>query len=165
MRSSMLAIEYCKINGVIAKLQADSVRIMSRRARAVASAGRRVLAWILTGGPRRPPQHQRRRPMIHVLAIITAKPGMRDAVLAAFRANMPAVHAETGCIEYGPAIDAVGMGAIQTALGADTFVVIEKWASADDLKAHGAAPHMKAYAAKVKDMLASRVIHVLSPAV
>jgi quinol monooxygenase YgiN len=102
--------------------------------------------------------------MIHVIAIITAKPGMREAVLKEFRANMPAVHAEKGCIEYGPAIDASGMGAVQTAFGSDTFVVIEKWATLDDLKAHGAAPHMKAYAAKVKDMLANRVIHVLTPA-
>ena len=47
--------------------------------------------------------------MIHVLAIITAKPGKRDEVLAAFRANMPAVHAEQGCIEYGPATDAEGL--------------------------------------------------------
>ena len=34
---------------------------------------------------------------VHVLAIITAKTGMRDKVLEAFRANMPAVHAEAGC--------------------------------------------------------------------
>jgi len=46
--------------------------------------------------------------MIHVIAIITAKPGKRDELLAAFRANMPAVHAEAGCIEYGPALDAEG---------------------------------------------------------
>jgi quinol monooxygenase YgiN len=102
--------------------------------------------------------------MIHVIAIITAKPGKRDDILAAFRANMPAVHAEKGCIEYGPAVDADGMGSFQTKFGADTFVVVEKWASTDDLKAHAAAPHMKAYAEKTKDMIASRVIHVLSPA-
>lgn len=102
--------------------------------------------------------------MIHVLAIITAKPGMRGQVLEAFRANMPAVHAEKGCVEYGPAIDADGMGKIQTPLGPDTFVVIEKWKTADDLKAHAQAPHMAAYAAKVKDMLANRVIHVLTTA-
>src|SRR5271166_4697253 len=41
--------------------------------------------------------------MIHVVAIITAKPGMREAILKEFRANVPAVHAEDGCIEYGPA--------------------------------------------------------------
>ena len=69
--------------------------------------------------------------MIHVIAIITAKPGMRDAILREFRANMPAVHAEKGCIEYGPAIDTPDFGKIQTPFGADTFVVIEKWESAD----------------------------------
>jgi len=102
--------------------------------------------------------------MIHVLAIITAKPGKRDAILREFRANMPAVHAEKGCIEYGPAIDAEGMGGIQTKLGSDTFVVVEKWDSIDALKAHAAAAHMAAYGAKTRDMIASRVIHVLSPA-
>ena len=102
--------------------------------------------------------------MIHVVAIITAKPGMREAILQAFRANIPAVRAEDGCIEYGPAIDAEGLGGFQTRFGPDTFVAIEKWRDAQALKAHAAAPHMAAYAAKVKDMIASRVIHVLSPA-
>lgn len=102
--------------------------------------------------------------MIHVIAIVTAKPSQRAAVLRAFCANMPAVHAEKGCIEYGPVIDAEGMGGIQSKIGADTFIVIEKWESAEALKAHAAAPHMAAYAAKTKDMIASRVIHVLAPA-
>ena len=102
--------------------------------------------------------------MIHVVAIITARPGQREAILEAFRANMPAVRAEDGCIEYGPATDAEGLGAFQTKFGSDTFVVIEKWRDADALKAHAAAPHMTAYAAKVKELIASRVIHVLSPA-
>lgn len=102
--------------------------------------------------------------MIHVVAILTTKPGMRETVLEAFRANVPAVNAEDGCIEYGPAIDAEGLGGFQTKFGPDTFVAIEKWRDADALKAHAAAPHMAAYAAKVKDMMASRVIHVLAPA-
>ena len=102
--------------------------------------------------------------MIHVVAIITAKPGNREAILEAFRANVPAVHAEAGCIEYGPAVDADGVGGFQTKFGADTFLVIEKWESPDHLKAHGASPHMAAYAAKTKDLIASRTIHVLSPA-
>ncbi len=100
--------------------------------------------------------------MIHVLAIITTKPGLRDTVLALFRANMAAVHAEDGCIEYGPAIDAPGAG--QTELGPDTFVVVEKWASLAALRAHAAAPHMAAYGAATKEHLAGRVIHVLEPA-
>jgi quinol monooxygenase YgiN len=102
--------------------------------------------------------------MIHVVAIITAKPGNRDAILEAFRANVPAVHAEAGCIEYGPAVDADGVGGFQTKFGPDTFLVIEKWESLDHLKAHAGSPHMAAYGAKTKDLIASRVIHVLSPA-
>ncbi len=101
--------------------------------------------------------------MIHVLAIITAKPGMREAILASFRANMPAVHAEPGCIEYGPVVDAEAGGGMQAKFGPDTFVVIEKWESLDALKAHAASPHMAAYGAKTKDLIASRTIHVLSP--
>jgi quinol monooxygenase YgiN len=102
--------------------------------------------------------------MIHVIALITTKPGQRDTVLAAFRANMPAVHAEKGCIEYVPVIDTPNMGKMQTPIGVDTFMVVEKWATAADLAAHAAAPHMAAYAAKVKDHLVGRVIHILSPA-
>jgi quinol monooxygenase YgiN len=102
--------------------------------------------------------------VIHVIAIITAKPGKREEILRAFRANVPAVHAEKGCIEYGPAIDTPDMGKIQTQLGPDTFVVVEKWESPEALRAHAQAPHMAAYAAKTKDMIANRVIHVLSPA-
>src|SRR6266446_8011986 len=100
--------------------------------------------------------------MIHVIAIITAKPGQRATVLEHFQVNRPAVLAEAGCIEYGAAIDVEDMGT--AAYGPDAFVVIEKWESADHLKAHAAAPHMKAYGAKTKDLVASRVIHVLAPA-
>lgn len=100
--------------------------------------------------------------MIHVIAIITTKPGQRETVLAAFRANMPAVHAEPGCIEYAPAVDAEG--APGATFGADTFLAIEKWADADALRAHSQAPHMVAYGASTRELVASRVIHVLSPA-
>jgi quinol monooxygenase YgiN len=101
--------------------------------------------------------------MIHVLAMITAKPGQRAALLEAFNANVPAVRAEQGCIEYGAAVDEDVLGRFQALLGPDSLVVIEKWASPDALKAHAAAPHMAAYAAKTKDMIASRAIHALSP--
>ena len=102
--------------------------------------------------------------MIHVIAIVTTKPGQRDAVLTAFRANVPAVHAEKGCVEYTPVIDASEAGGIQTPLGSDTFMVIEKWESLEDLRAHAASTHMANYAAKVLDMLVQRTIHVLTDA-
>jgi quinol monooxygenase YgiN len=101
--------------------------------------------------------------VIHVVAIVTAKPGRRDDLLAAFRANLPAVRAEAGCIEYEAGVDADGPS-FQTKLGPDVAVVIEKWASIDALKAHSASPHMIAFNAATKDWVASRFIHVLSPA-
>lgn len=101
--------------------------------------------------------------MIHVLAILTAKAGKRAELLAIFHDNMKAVHAEAGCIEYGPAVDTdheiAGAG-----FGADSFVAIEKWESKQALSAHARAPHMAEYAKKTKDLLASRTIHVLETA-
>lgn len=101
--------------------------------------------------------------MIHVVAIITAKPGQRAKVLEAFNANAATVRREDGCIEYVATVDAGGMPVSKGSVGDDTFVVIEKWASLAALQAHGAAPHMKAYAAQVKDITAARIIHVLEP--
>jgi len=102
--------------------------------------------------------------MVHVIAVITAKPGKRADILAHFKANVPAVRAEKGCIEYGAAFDVEPALKFQTAYGPDTFIVVEKWESADALKAHAAAPHMAAYAAKTKELIASRAIHILQPA-
>ena len=88
--------------------------------------------------------------MIHVIAVITAKPGQRENILAHARANLPAVRAEKGCIEYGVAIDAEPALKFQTACGSDTFIFVEKWESMDALKAHAVAPHMVDYAAKIR---------------
>ena len=102
--------------------------------------------------------------MVHVIAVITAKPGMREGVLAAFRANVPAVRAEAGCIEYGAAVDLEDGPGFQKKYGPDTFVAIEKWASLAALKAHAAAPHMAAYGAQTKEMIANRAVHILTAA-
>ena len=99
--------------------------------------------------------------MIHVIAIITTKPHQRSKVLALFKANLPAVRAEAGCIEYGPVIDAEGA---DPAFGPDTFVVVEKWESMAALQAHAVAPHMRAYAEQTKELIARRAVHVLTPA-
>ena len=100
--------------------------------------------------------------MIHVVAVITANPGMRQGILEKFNANTPAVHAEDGCIEYGAVVDAENIGSFQTKFGEDTFLVIEKWKSLEHLMAHAASDHMKEYAAATKPLIAERKIHVLS---
>jgi quinol monooxygenase YgiN len=102
--------------------------------------------------------------MIHVLAIITAKPGMRDRILDAFRANVDAVRAEQGCLAYQAVVDVRNALPGFAQFGPDSFVVVEQWASLEALQAHAVAPHMKAYASKVKDLTANRAIHVLEPA-
>jgi quinol monooxygenase YgiN len=101
--------------------------------------------------------------MIHVVAVITAKPGKREEILKAVRANVPMCRAEKGCIEYGPALDAENALPFQTRIGSDTFMVIEKWDSMEALKAHAAAPHMAAYAGKVKELIEKRAVHILAP--
>lgn len=100
--------------------------------------------------------------MIHVVAKITTNPGMRAKVLALFSEIVPLVHAEEGCIEYQPVTDAPGAGPVQTELGEDTFLVIEKWTNMECLQAHGKAAHMVEYGSKVSDMLADRTIYVLN---
>ena len=101
--------------------------------------------------------------MIHVVAVITAKPGQRAAVLEIAAANRAAVLAEAGCIEYIATVDAQGVPASKASFGADTFVVVEKWESLAHLQAHAVAPHMVAFRAKTKELIESRLIHVLEP--
>lgn len=101
--------------------------------------------------------------MLHLIAVITAKPGQRAALLDAFSANVPNVLAEPGCIEYAATVDADGFPDAQAPLGPDTFIVVEKWASPEALRAHMVAPHMNAYGAKTKDLVAQRLLHILSP--
>lgn len=91
--------------------------------------------------------------MIHVLASIQTKPGCKAKFLEIFKANMPAVKAENGCIEYRPAVD-VETGFPAQRLDPDMVVIIEKWQSLDALRTHLAAPHMATYREKVKDLVA-----------
>jgi len=102
--------------------------------------------------------------MINIVAVITANPGKRSEVLADFRAYLPTVLAEDGCIEYTAFIDTEGVSRIQTPIGADTFMVIEKWSNLETLKAHAVSASTATFAARIDPLLVSRVIHVLSPA-
>lgn len=100
--------------------------------------------------------------MVHLLAFITAHPGKRAELLAAFHGIIPTVHAEDGCIEYAPVVDIEGFDGFTTPLGPDTYAVVEKWASPEALRNHAAAPHMAEYGGRTKHLIASRVLHVLT---
>lgn len=102
--------------------------------------------------------------MIHVIATIEVVPGKRDAFLAEFHRVMPHVHAETGCLEYGPAVDVPASLPVTTPVRDNVVVIVEKWESLDALRAHLAAPHMKEYRTRVQDLVVRVQLQVLQPA-
>ena len=102
--------------------------------------------------------------MIHVIATIELAPGQREAFLKEFHAIVPLVHAETGCLEYGPTIDVDSGVAAQGPPRDNVVTVVEKWSDLGALKAHSVAPHMEAYRPKVKHMVLSTKLQILEPA-
>lgn len=98
--------------------------------------------------------------MIHVIAAITLKTGRMDEFLEIFKANVPAVRAEAGCLAYAPAVD-VASGIPVQDCNADRLVVIEQWESVAALQAHLKTPHMRAYREKTQDMVESLSLKVL----
>lgn len=102
--------------------------------------------------------------MIHVIATIELTPGKRADFLREFHALVPLVLAESGCIDYGPAVDTPTGIPVQIPLRDDVVTVVERWESVDALRAHLAAPHMADYRAKVKDWVKSTILQVLEPA-
>ena len=101
--------------------------------------------------------------MIHVIATITAQPGTREQLVAAFQEVVPLVHAEAGCIEYGVAIDASTSIERQSDKGSDVLTVIEKWEDEAALKAHLVAPHMATFREKAGPFIAGMELHILEP--
>ena len=101
--------------------------------------------------------------MIQVLATIRVKPGGLARFLEIFKANVPAVRAEKGCLEYRPMVD-IPSGLPPQALDADSVVIVEKWENLDALRTHLAAPHMAAYKAKSKDLVSGVSLKVLQDA-
>jgi quinol monooxygenase YgiN len=102
--------------------------------------------------------------MIHVIATIELVEGARDAFLNEFRALVPKVRAEAGCLEYGPTVDVASGLAAQQTPRANVVTVVEKWSDLAALKAHLVAPHMEAYRPRVKPLVRSTTLQVLEPA-
>lgn len=102
--------------------------------------------------------------MIHVIATIQLAAGRRAGFLDEFHKLMPLVHAETGCVEYGPGIDLEHGIPGQPSVRDDVVTVVEKWETLPELHAHLASPHMIAYRKTVSDMVTGVEIRVLDPA-
>ncbi len=98
--------------------------------------------------------------MIHVVASISIKEGMRAQFLEIFKANVPNVLKEEGCIEYRPTVDA--QTDIEPQQRDENMVtIIEKWESLEALKVHLTAPHMLVYREKVAAMVGKVHLKVL----
>lgn len=102
--------------------------------------------------------------MIHVIATITIAEGQRELFLEEFRKIIEPVRAEAGCLEYGPTIDAETDIDIQSLAGENSVTVIEKWESAEALKAHFVVSHMVEYKERVKDLVTDTKIEIFSSA-
>jgi len=101
--------------------------------------------------------------MINLIASIRVMPGQRARFLELFKANMPKVREEEGCIEYFPALD-LDLGLPVQQLDDNVVTIIEKWRDLAALQAHFKAPHMAAYKQTTRDLVESSSIKVLQEA-
>ena len=98
--------------------------------------------------------------MIHVIASIQIKQGQVSEFIEIFKANIPKVLEEKGCIEYVPTVD-VATGLPPQELNANVVTIIEKWNSTEDLMAHLSAPHMRVYREKTKNLVEKMSVKIL----
>ena len=116
-------------------------------------------------GPLPSSQTERVILMIHVLALVETTAGHREDFLNEFAQVAIPVRNESGCIEYGAAIDAVTDVTQQHLQGENFVLIIEKWESLDHLKAHLVAPHMSDYRVRIKPYVQSVRLQILEPRV
>lgn len=98
--------------------------------------------------------------MIHVIASIRVKKGKVPEFLGIFKANVPNVLEEKGCIEYFPAVD-VDAGLPPQILDENLVTIVEKWEDLESLRVHLVAPHMLAYREAVGDLVEEVSLKVL----
>lgn len=101
--------------------------------------------------------------MVQVIASIRVKAGQRARFIEIFKANVPLVRAEDGCIEYFPAVD-VDAGMPIQQRDENVVTIIEKWRDLAALNTHGRTPHMRAYWEKTREMVESSSLKVLEEA-
>ncbi len=78
-----------------------------------------------------------------VIALITTDPAKTDRFIELFSDNIMNVHEESGCLHYT---------LHRSQDEPEKLVVVERWASAEALAEHAAAPHMNAMRAKAAGM-------------
>ena len=66
--------------------------------------------------------------MIHVIASVQVKPGKVSEFLKIFKANVPLVRAEKGCIQYVPTVD-INAELPPQIMDENVVTIIEAWES------------------------------------
>lgn len=102
--------------------------------------------------------------MIYVIATVELSEGGKGKYLAELKRVTPSVLKEKGCLEYGPTVDVPTGIPIQGPRRENVVTLIERWESVDALKAHLTQPHFLEYRERVKDVMKSVSIRVLTPA-
>jgi quinol monooxygenase YgiN len=102
--------------------------------------------------------------MVHVIASVRVKPGMRGQFIELFKSTALLVRKEKGCIQYIPAVD-IESGLPPQVLDANIVTIIEIWESLEALRNHLVTPHMADFFQKRKPMVeGGSVLKVLQEA-
>ena len=92
---------------------------------------------------------------LHVVAVITAKPGSEDAVREAMSGLVAPTREEAGCLRYDLSESSSAPG---------TFVTVEEWSDPSDLDQHMQTEHIQAALSVLGSELAEApAIHPLTP--
>ena len=100
--------------------------------------------------------------MIHVIASIYIKEGKRSEFIDIFKANVPDVLQEKGCLEYVPTLDTPSGLPLQK-LNDRVVTILEKWESLEHLHTHLSAPHMLSYKDQVAGLVEKMTLKILEP--
>ena len=98
--------------------------------------------------------------MIYVVVTNQIRKGTMEDFLAACRAVRPKVLAEKGCIAYDYIREVASPLGSQEPVDPQRVTLVEKWESLEALAAHGQAPHVKEFGARVKDLREKVTIRV-----
>lgn len=74
--------------------------------------------------------------MIYAIAVLHPRPAQHDALVAAFRDELPRVRAKRGSIDYSLAIHQQSGFPGQLSFDPDELIIIEKWSDLDALRSH-----------------------------
>lgn len=94
-------------------------------------------------------------PDLHVIAVLTAKPGSEEAVGSALRDLVGPTRQEEGCLSYD---------LFESTAASGTFVFVERWTDQASMDAHMTTDHVvTAFAAAGDHLAEAPVIHPLVP--